>query len=88
MDKDLDDDQISILSGGVFSDTASVLMPNDATNAQEKLLKRKIDLSDIKNKKRRSALFSKLKKEEKKVCRRFIGEHEYTAMPIKRLVLC
>ena len=66
---DLDDDQISICSGGVFSETASVVsqLSNASASNEANLPMSKIDLSQVGNKKRRSALYQKLRSEQKKV---------------------
>lgn len=65
----LEDDQLSICSGGIFSETASVItqQSNESTVTETNASKSKIDLSQIGNKKRRTALYQKQRAEHKKV---------------------
>ena len=73
MAAETEDDQISISSGGIFSDNASFIAPADATAANENDVKRpKFDISLIRNKQRRSEAFQKFKREAKKVCKDYL----------------
>jgi len=68
MSEESEDDQISICSGGIFSDNMSITSQSDVTsNDVPSATRPKVDLSLIRNKQKRSALYQKLKKEAKKV---------------------
>ena len=68
MSEEAEDDRISICSGGIFSDNMSITTQHDASSADKPPATRpKVDLSLIRNKQKRSALYQKLKKERNKV---------------------
>ena len=68
MSEETEDDQISICSGGIFSDNMSIVTQSDTRTGDRPTASRpKVDLTLIRNKQKRSALYQKLKKETQKV---------------------